>query len=70
MRQLHSLIILSTVAVILVISIGVCLVINPIISTSLTAAVLAVVAIIRAVASSSVEPSGSLAEPSTPSEGE
>jgi hypothetical protein len=56
MHELHRLIILSTVAVILVIGLGVCIVINPLISTSLTGALLAVAAIIRAIAGPPAEP--------------
>jgi len=55
MRNLHRLIILSTVAIIL--GIGVCIVINPLISASLTGALLAIAAIIRAIASAPVDPS-------------
>jgi len=56
MREFHRLIVLSAVAVILVIGIGVCIVINPLISASLTGALLAVAAIIRAIAGSPAEP--------------
>jgi hypothetical protein len=48
MREFR-LLILSTVAVILGIDIGVCITINPLISASLTGALLAIAAIIRAI---------------------
>jgi hypothetical protein len=55
MREFR-LLILSTVAVILGIDIGVCITINPLISASLTGALLAIAAIIRAIGGPPAKP--------------